>query len=102
MGKAATRSRKRKRAVRRIQREEWMEDMIGGSFQDSGQQRVQASLTVGTAPLQPAYKSAWDCRCRQRGTQEVNNAVASATTAESLAGALESLSHRRSMEKFLR
>ena len=73
------------------------------SFQeDSGQQRVRAALTVGTAPLQPAHKSAWDCRCRQRSTQEVNHAVASATTAESLAGALDSLNHRRSMEKFLR
>ena len=34
-------------------------------------------------------------------TQEVAHAVASAITAESLAGALDSLSQRRSMEKFL-
>ena len=73
------------------------------SFQeDSGQQRVRVALTVGMASLQPAHKSAWDCHCRQRSTEEVNHAVASATTAESLAGALDSLSQRRSMEKFLR
>ena len=80
-----------------------MEDMIVGRVsRRTGQQRVWAALKVGTAPLQPAHKLAWDCRCRQQSTQEVNHTVALATTAESLAGALDSLSYRRSMEKFLR